>query len=690
MAKDVLFEIGLEELPARFIDQAEKELKDNTADWLETLRINYASITSYSTPRRLSVVIIGVSEKQAPMEEEIKGPALKIAKDEDGNWTKAAAGFTRGQGKSAEDIYIKEVKGTPYIFVKKYTEGKPAEALLPGFKDIVLSISFGNNMRWGTESIRYARPIRWIAALYGEDVIEFDIARVHAGNITYGHRFLGGKIVLRNPGDYKQKLYENYVIADGSEREACIVDEIKKLEEKENIQVPIDGGLLNEVKNLVEYPTVFLGTYDETFLNLPPEVLITSMKEHQRYFPVKSPSGELLSKFVGVRNGDDYKLDTVVKGNEKVLRARLQDARFFYEEDQKRTIDDYVKKLKSVVFQEKLGTYDEKVRRIVHITEELTTLLNLDKTVSDTAIRAAEICKFDLMTNMVNEFTELQGIIGETYALNFGENELTAKAVGEHYMPVHANGKLPQTMEGSIVSIADKLDTIIGCISVGLVPSGSQDPFALRRQAAGILRIMNKNEWNISLEQLLGVAEKQFEKETQSSEWQNAVRSFFHYRAQVMLKDSGLEQDVIQAVLHREIGVIHYTIAKAALLSEKRHDPGFKTVHEALVRVLNIANKTDEKEINTAFFRTESEKALYKQYVSVKDTFKMADDKMEAENALKAIGKLADHIHDFFDNNMVMTDEEELKNNRLALMNGIAALISSYADLTKIEWKQHF
>jgi glycyl-tRNA synthetase beta chain len=289
------------------------------------------------------------------------------------------------------------------------------------------------------------------------------------------------------------------------------------------------------------------------------------------------------------------------------------------------------------------------------------------------------------MTNMVNEFTELQGIVGEKYALNYGEKEPVTKAVGEHYLPVHANGKLPQTIAGSIVSIADKLDTIIGCISVGLVPTGSQDPHGLRRQAAGILKIMHFNEWDISVEQLLEISEKQFKNQNQET-----VRSFFNLRAQVILKDSGLEQDVIQAVLHRKIGIFHYTFAKTKLLSEKRYDPEFKPVHEALVRVLNIAKKTELTELNTDYLITDSEKSLYEKFLICKDKFTDANEKMEAEKALKIIGELTNEIHAFFDNNMVMANEESLKNNRLALMNSIAGMIDSYADLTQVEWKQTF
>lgn len=317
MAKDALFEIGLEELPARFIDDAENQLAEKTKNWLNEERVAYRSITTFSTPRRLAVRITDMEEEQTTIEEEAKGPAEKIAKDTEGNWSKAAMGFTKGQGKSVEDIYTKELNGTSYIFVKKHIEGKKTVDLLPEFKAIIESIQFGKNMRWADETLRYARPIRWLVALFGETVIPFEIAQVKTGNETYGHRFLGEKTTLNKPSEYQTALRKNFVLVDANEREQLILDGIKELEVKENFQIPVDQDLLDEVRNLVEYPTVFIGSYDQKFLQLPSEVLIISMKEHQRYFPVKSNDGVLLPYFVGVRNGDDYELDTVKKGKDR-------------------------------------------------------------------------------------------------------------------------------------------------------------------------------------------------------------------------------------------------------------------------------------------------------------------------------------------------------------------------------------
>ncbi|HLR61138.1 MAG TPA: glycine--tRNA ligase subunit beta [Lentibacillus sp.] len=694
MTKDVLVEIGLEELPARFVDDAENQLLTKTGNWFNDLRISYTSIVSFSTPRRLAVLIKDVAEEQTSLEEEVKGPALKIAQDEDGNWTKAAVGFTKGQGQAVDDIYTKDVKGTTYIFVKKQIIGKPTHELLPQFNEIITSIQFKKNMRWGEQSLRYARPVRWIAALFGHDLIPFEVAGVKADNRTYGHRFLGKMTTLSAPDEYEKALEGQYVIVNPEKRRQMIIDGLRKAEAEHGFRIPEDDELLNEVCNLVEYPTVFVGSFDESYLSLPPEVLITSMKEHQRYFPVQSKDSKLLPYFVGVRNGDGYALNTVVKGNEKVLHARLSDAQFFFEEDQKQPINYYLEKLERIVFQEKLGTIGDKVKRITAISDQLTKWLNLNEETRSNTLRAAEICKFDLPTNMVDEFTNLQGIIGETYALNAGEEQAAARAVAEHYLPVQSDGVLPETVEGAIVSIADKIDTIVGCIFAGLIPSGSQDPYALRRQATGVLKILKAYNWNITVESLLNLAEQQYkdsntgvsEKEKSRTE----IKRFFSHRITYLLKESAIQPDVIQAVLYNGIGIIPYLAAKAENLSYERNNPEFKPVQEALVRVLNLASKTDLLTISRGIFETDSEQKLYETYLTVKDDYESANNNQEAANALRQLGKLSQPIHDFFDHNMVMTDVEAIRNNRLALLNNIAALICTYADLSAIEWKQHF
>lgn len=690
MAQDVLIEIGLEELPARFIDDAEKQFLNKTINWLDEQRISYDSAVSFSTPRRLAVLVEAIADNQSSIEEEVKGPAVKIAKDEQGNWTKAAEGFTRGQGKTTEDIYVKEVKGTSYIYVKKYIEGKPVQSLLPEFKDIIESITFGKNMRWANETLRYARPIRWLGALYGKEVIPFEIAHVHTSNITYGHRFLSGKLTIEAPKQYEQLLKDNYVIADAKKREAKIVEQLNVLQEENAFQIPVDKGLLSEVKNLVEYPTAFVGKFAVSFLELPKEVLITSMAEHQRYFPVER-DGVLLPEFVGVRNGDDFELETVVRGNEKVLRARLADAEFFYEEDKKLSIDFFQEKLSRVVFQEKLGTYTEKVHRVQKIASHLAEELQLKET--EEIARAAEICKFDLMTNMVNEFTELQGVMGEKYAAYFGETQAVSQAIREHYLPKQSHGSLPETAVGAVLSIADKLDTIAGCIGVGLIPSGSQDPYGLRRQAMGILRILKDQHWNITVESLIEftLAVLQDSDLALNTSAREELQSFFVSRAEYLMREENIDTDIIHAVTDNQLGVFHFAVEKAHVLSTEKADEQFKTSQEALVRVLNLEDKVEDKnhKVNPSLFQTDSEKGLYDAVQEIEADYRADLEVQNSEKALQLLANLSADIHAFFDHNMIMDDNDEVRKNRLAIIHELSVLILQYADLRKIAWKQH-
>lgn len=692
--KDVLIEIGLEEMPARFINDAQKQLKEQAESWLKEERIDFKEIVSYQSPRRLAVLIKEVSEEQETIEEEVRGPAAKIAKDEAGNWSKAAIGFSKGQGLSVDDLYMKDVKGVEYVFGKKLVEGRPTIEVLPGFKEIITHLQFGKNMRWGNETMRYVRPIRWIVALFGQEVIPFEIAHVKTSNQTQGHRFLGSSAVITNPADYESVLKEQFVIPVYEERKDKILEQIREIERENGFQVPVDEELLQEVTNLVEYPTAFVGDFPDAFLEIPDEVLITSMKEHQRYFPVKSSEGNLLPHFVAVRNGDHAYIDIVKKGNEKVLNARLSDARFFYEEDKKESIDFYMDKLKRVVFQAKLGTYDDKAKRISDLAVKVAQMAGVDETVQKQAERAAYICKFDLVTNMVGEFTELEGIMGEKYALHFGEEPAIAQAIREHYMPVQANGELPKSAAGAIVAVADKLDTITGTILSGLMPSGSQDPYGLRRQAAGVMRILEKENWDVTVESLLKAARDVFANSAhQVSITDSAIEDvskFFRQRAEYLLKEKNVDGDIIQAVAKDAIGNFPYAIRKAEVLVKKRQDSAFKPVEEALVRVLNIAKEDPKTEVDPHYFATDSEKALYDQLQRTKIAFEEHSRNKEAVQALDDLAGLSSFIDDFFDHNMVMADDPKLKSNRLALLWNIAVLIRNYADLSAIEWKQHF
>lgn len=687
MSNQVLLEIGLEELPARFIDQAEKQLLDKTTTWLQDLHIEFEAIESFSTPRRLAVLIKGIAAEQKTITEKIRGPQTKIAKDEDGNWSKAAIGFSKGQGQSPEDIFVQEVKGVEYIFVEKITEGKATLDVLPGLQQIISDIHFPQTMRWGNGSYRYARPLRWLVALYNNTVIPFEIARVHTGNKTYGHRFLGDEAIIDDPLAYEDVLARNFVIVNPKKREQIILEQIKQLEKEQGFHIQVEAALLNEVRNLVEYPTAFYGTFAEEYLDLPKETLITSMAEHQRYFPVMTKDeAALLPYFVSVRNGDGQQIENVAKGNEKVLRARLADGAFFYQEDKSNSIEFYNDKLKTVIFQEKIGTTYEKVQNVVALTDKINKHIQVSDEVARQAKRAAAICKFDLMTSMVGEFPELQGVMGEKYALHFGEDREVSLGIKEHYYPVQSNGLLPTSDVGAVVSVADKLATIVACISVGLVPTGSQDPLGLRRQAVGVLRIMKDRNWDTSVEELLTFA---YELYDVTDEAKKEIHTFFLNRAAFILAEHGMEQDVIHSVIKQEIGVFGYSLAKTKLLSDKRNDPAFKNVQESLVRIMNLSKNVTPSDVDESLFETESERHLFEQTNVVTKAFTLHQQRYEAPQALDQLTKLARPIHDFFENNMVMTDDEQVKRNRLALVCQVASIIAEFANMTLIEWKQH-
>lgn len=687
MSHNVLVEIGVEELPARFIDQALEQWKEKTTIWLEQNRLSHQRITAFSTPRRLALIIYDIAEKQETIKEEKRGPKAAIAKTEAGEWTKAAIGFSKSKGKTPDDLYIKPINGEDYLFIETIEEGKDTETMLPEIKQVIESIQFPQTMYWENTAFRFSRPIRWIVALYNDQVIPFEIAGVSTGKESRGHRFLGNPVLLDNPLDYEAALKQEFVLVNPKERAEIIEEQISDLENEAGFTVPVDDDLLREVVHLIEYPTAFYGSFDESYLALPEEVLITSMKEHQRYFPVTSrDDGQLLPYFVSVRNGDDYKLDNVIKGNEKVLSARLEDADFFYKEDKNGSIEGYLEKLKTVIFQENIGTVYEKSQHTMSITSKIGEQLQLADDVKCRSNRAAEIAKFDLVTAMVNEFTELQGVMGEKYAVYFGEERAVALAIREQYLPTYANGPLPTSLEGAVVSLADKLDTIVSCFSANLIPTGSQDPLGLRRQAIGLIRILLDREWDIPFEKLITLAASIYPLNDEQNE---QLHKFFFDRAAYVLQAKNIEQDIIQAVLSEGLQIVPYTVNKAFVLSDKRHDQSFKQTTEAFVRILHLVKHVSKETVEESLFVTDSEQALYETFQQVKKEYEQAETKYHATESLMVLAALTEPIHRFFEHNMVMADDEQVKTNRLALVGQIAALILTYADLTKIEWKQH-
>ena len=593
MAKDYLFEIGTEEMPAHVVTRSVNQLADRTRKFLKENGLSFKDIKTFSTPRRLTILVEDLAEKQEDIDEVKKGPAKKIAQDADGNWTKAAQGFARGQGVSVDDIYFEELKGTEYAYVHIQKEGKKASDILLGMSDIIKAMTFPTKMRWDSNDFEFVRPIHWLVSLYGNDVIPVKILDITAGRKTEGHRFLGDSVVLANADDYEDALKNQFVIVDAKERKDMIVHQINDLVAKNNWQVKEDKNLLEEVTNLVEYPTVFAGSFDEKYLQIPDEVLITSMKDNQRYFEVYDEDGKLINYFIAVRNGNKDYLDNVISGNEKVLVARLDDAQFFYDEDRKYPLSHFVDKMKNVSFHDKIGSMAEKMERVQIIGNYLAKRWNLDENVVSDFDRASELYKFDLVTQMVGEFAELQGVMGMHYARLAGENEEVAVAIKEHYMPATAEGPLPETTVGSLLSIADKLDTIITFFGAGMIPTSSNDPYALRRYAYGIVRILLNQKWSLPFNAVLPeivdlINGKTPAKLPKAGEEDEEIALFIRDRIKQYLQKNNFKYDIIDAVLASSQQDPSQILAAANVLQLHHDDEEFKPVVESLTRSDNI------------------------------------------------------------------------------------------------------
>ncbi|SEM29519.1 glycyl-tRNA synthetase beta chain [Mesobacillus persicus] len=687
--RHLLVEIGLEEMPARFINDSISQLAEKLKAWLSNKNIEFNEIKLYSTPRRLAVLITDVAESQEDNHEEAKGPAKRIALSADGTWSKAAEGFTRGQGMTVEDIYFKEIKGVEYAHVKKFIEGQETVNLLPDLKNIITGLTFPKNMRWANEELRYIRPIKWIVAMFGNETIPFSITGVASNNITMGHRFLGEEVEITSPENYEADLLNQYVIVDADKRKKAILSQIENIEQENNWTIPVDEDLLEEVNNLVEYPTALFGKFEQEFLEIPEEVLITSMKEHQRYFPVKSKNEELLPYFVTVRNGDHLHLDKVARGNEKVLRARLADAAFFYKEDQKQSIEASMAKLKNIVYHEDIGTLAVKTERVRKLASLISERIGLDTDARAVVDRAAEISKFDLVSQMVYEFPELQGIMGEKYALQKGEKPAVARAINEHYMPRNAEDGTAESDAGAVVAIAEKLDTITSFFAIGVIPSGSQDPYALRRQALGVVQTLVNKNWNISLEILIGLSldlvnEAEISKRD-SEEIFKELYHFFNMRMKHLLQEQGVRYDLIDAVLGSGLRNIPGLLEKANVLQMKKDEQGFKESMESLSRVVNIASKAEVMgDINPELFENEDENVLYAKYLDAAKTEETGIDAFEFYQLLVSLGPV---INGYFERTMVMAENQEVRANRLNQMSALATLIMKFAKVNDINVK---
>lgn len=684
----LLLEIGVEELPSRFGQTTLDQIENNLSKLLKEERINFDNIEKYATPRRLTFVIKNLADKATDLEEEVKGPAKKIAVDADGNFTKPALGFMKSKGLDPENVYFKQLGNAEYLFGTIKQEGKHTSEVLKNIvPEAIKNVTFPKAMRWGGKNMRFARPIRWMVALLNNEVLDIDLEGIKSSNITRGHRFLGEKeFEVNSVEEYFEKLDKNFVVLDQHKRKEMIREQAIEVAKSLGGEVELDEDLLEEITFLVEYPTAFYGEFDEEYVKLPKEVVTTPMKEHQRYFPV-SKDGKLLPNFIAVRNGDSNRIDLVKAGNEKVLRARLADALFFYHEDTKKPLESFVDKLQTVVFQAKLGTVYDKTLRIEKLSQVILNELNMTESKENT-LRAAKLCKADLVTNMVFEFTELQGIMGRDYAQVSGENEEVCQGIFEHYLPRFAGDILPETNTGIALSIADKLDSIAGFFAIGIKPSGSQDPYALRRQALGILSILLDRKLSVNLNNLINAALDNYSNlEFNKEEVASQIVEFFVERVKNLFKDLGIRYDVIDAVLNNNLDDISDIHTRALELNRWLQKDELVEMLTAFNRVSTLAEKATTDIVKEDLLKEDAEIKLYNGFKEIKSNVESLLLDKKYNEALDAFATLRPLVDNLFDNVMVMDKDEAIKENRLGLLKQIYSTMLTICDLSKIVYK---
>lgn len=688
MATELLVEIGTEEIPAGFIPPVLDEMKSSFQKRLEQERIGVGEINTMGTPRRLTLVAQAVAEQQEEISAEIIGPPQAVAFDAEGRPTRAAQGFARGQGVTVEDLVTVETERGAYLAVKKRTPGQLTrirlQEILPEW---ILSLSFPKSMRWGSLSITFARPIHWIVALLGDEVIPFTVGEIRSGAITYGHRFVAPHKIILPAADletYINALSHAYVLVDPAVRQAKLVEELERAAAQVNGQVIPDPDLVQENTFLVEYPTATVGNFENEFLVLPDEVLITAMREHQRYFSLRDAAGKLLPHFIAINNTPVREPVVVQQGHERVLRARLSDAMFFFAEDRKVPLDDWVAELKGVVFHSRLGTSYEKMVRFRALARYLAEHLLPDK--EELVSRAATLCKADLVSDMVGEFPSLQGIMGREYARLAGEAPEVADAIFTHYLPRHAGDRLPDDLVGAIVGMGDRLDTICGCFGVGLIPTGTADPYGLRRQALAIIHILLANQLYLDLPGAIGFSlallkDKLTEPADKTLE---EVLEFFRTRLHHLLIGEGYSFEVVEAVLSTAFTDLVEAIEKVRALEEVRRSPDFPALAVAFKRVINISRGTPAGSVDPHLFEYPAEHALLTATEQMEAIVNQALPARNYPEVCRALAALKTPVDRFFDDVLVMTEDLPRQQNRLALLVRISQTFLKMADFSRI------
>ncbi|MGA1863762.1 MAG: glycine--tRNA ligase subunit beta [bacterium] len=698
MGLELLIEIGTEEIPARFSPPTLEQMRILMEEKLRTLRIQHGQVQSMCTPRRLILCVKDVSENQEEHLIRAVGPPARVAYDQDGKPTKAAIGFARNQGVDLEELKVEDMpeKGA-YLVVEKKDPGKETVQLLPQIiLEWIASLSFPKNMRWGNGNFRFARPIHWILALFGGKVIPLDLDGIKSGSVTRGHRFIHPEpIEVKDLSSYLDLLEKASVMCDPKKRKQVILSQTQREAEKAGGRLREDAALLEEVTHLVEWPVALCGSFDPGFLELPEEVLVTSMRDHQKYFCIVDKNERLMPRFITISNTPVDEPQTVIKGNERVLRARLSDAAFFLEEDTKTPLSDRVDSLKHVIFQEQLGSLYDKVLRIKNLARYLVEKLEkprLDPKGKQDLInvieRGALLCKCDLVTEMVGEFPELEGVMGREYARRSGEPEAIAQAIFEHYLPRFAGDKLPDTLAGSILSLADKMDTLAGCFFLGFVPTGSEDPHALRRQVQGMIQIILNQDLVFPWEGFVteGLSPFQTKDQVKFEEAVQRIYPFLIQRLNNFFIAQGFGYDLINAVLAAENVHPVFVQKRLEALNRFRSQEVFGAILIPFKRVINILPKDDQKlpEVDSGLFRESAENRLFDIFKGLAKGLYDQIDRAEYYEALQAMVALKEPIDAFFDQVLVMEKDDALRNNRLALLTAIGRVFLKIADFSKI------
>jgi glycyl-tRNA synthetase beta chain len=686
MSNELLFEIGTEEIPAGFLAKAVVDMEDIIRKTLTEKHINFDGIKCLATPRRLVLTIADLAPRQEDQTVEKLGPAKKAAFDENGQPTKAAIGFARGQGMEISQLETITTEKGEYLGARKTVTGQPTREILPTIlKDFMLAIPFRKSMRWADYALRFARPIHWILALYGGDVVPLKIEDIESGNASRGHRFMSpASFAVTGFDDYLNKAKDHFVIADQAQRKKLILEEAQKAAEEVGGKLFYTDDLLETISFIVEYPVIVRGSFEEDFLKIPKEVLTTTMIAHQKYFPVVNEEGKLLPYFIAVSNTKPRDVAVVAKGNERVLRARLADASFFFEEDKKVPLENRVESLKKVVFHTLLGTSHKKVLRFRKLAVKIAS--KVKPSVKKNVDRAALLAKADLESLMVGEFSELQGIMGREYALIAGEKPEIANAIYEHYLPIVAGGELPQSDEGAIVGIADKIDTIAGFFGVGMPPTGTADPYALRRQALGIINIIMSREYLLGLNFLIDESLLQLKDVLKKpvDEVKKDILEFLKGRLQNQLIAQGYAYDTVDAVLSADIDELVEVIEKIKALDEFRKNPDFEPISTAFKRVDNILKDFKNGQFDVNLLVHDAEINLFSYFDNIKPRVEKGVAEKDFVTALNKLAALRPHVDNFFDHVMVMDKDEKVRFNRLSLLAEISALFHKIADFSKI------